>query len=153
VSFLLWVQAAKGAGGKAAPRKPPTPRRLPNSSAKKRAAAAAAEAAEDARGEQLKRALTLVMKLEEALEQCCRHQARPSTLFSVFQLVWLHLYEHGDESLLDMPNHESRLAGRASAVVFRAAVLFMCITTGGAEQQAAIPHSVVPPELSKEERP
>lgn len=87
--FLPWVQAAKRAAGKAAPRKPPTPRRLPTglAAAKKRIAAGAAEAADGARAEQLKRALTLVSKLEEALEQCCRHQARPSTFFSIFHFV------------------------------------------------------------------
>ncbi|KAK9908675.1 hypothetical protein WJX75_001287 [Coccomyxa subellipsoidea] len=58
----------------AAPKKAPARRREPAAAAAKRAAAEAAAAAEEARAEQLKRALTLVMKLEQALSHCHSHQ-------------------------------------------------------------------------------
>lgn len=71
--FKLQVRGRSPAAG-AAPKKAPARRREPAAAAAKRAAAEAAAAAEEARAEQLKRALTLVMKLEQALSQCHSHQ-------------------------------------------------------------------------------
>ena len=60
------------------PKQARAPKRRPAvPGAKKRAAAEAAAAATEARAGQLKRALMLVVKLEQALEQCYKHQVHP----------------------------------------------------------------------------
>ncbi len=72
--------APKPPAAGAAPKKAPARRRESAAATAKRAAAEAAAAAEEARAEQLKRALTLVMRLEQALAQCYSHQVRAQTV-------------------------------------------------------------------------
>ncbi|CAL8461983.1 g1514 [Coccomyxa elongata] len=66
--------AAEALPKQAPARRRPAVRGAAAAAAKKRAAAEAAAAAGEARARQLKRALMLVIKLEQALQQCYKHQ-------------------------------------------------------------------------------